>query len=221
MNPIRILLADDHTLVRAGIRSLLERMAGVEVVAEAADGREVLALARSAHPSVIVVDIGMPGMNGLEATTRVLRELPGLRVIILSMHTNEEYVLQAMRAGASGYLLKKAATAELESAIRAVARGETYWSPSISKRVVELLEEKGLDQKLSIEWLTPRQREILQLIAESKTTKEIAMLTQLSAKTVEFHRAQLMDRLDIHDVPGLVRYAIRAGILPLESPNDG
>ena len=221
MNPIRILLADDHTLVRAGIRSLLERMTDVEVVAEAADGREVLALARSARPSVIVVDIGMPGMNGLEATTRIVRELPGMRVIILSMHTNEEYVLQAMRAGASGYLLKKAATAELESAIRSVARGETYWSPSISKRALELIEEKGVAEKFSIECLTPRQREILQLIVESKTTKEIAMLTQLSAKTVEFHRAQLMDRLNIHDVPGLVRYAIRAGILPLESPNDG
>lgn len=221
MSAIRILLADDHTLVRAGIRSLLERMCGVEVVAEAADGREVLALIASSQPNLILMDIGMPVMNGLEATTRVLQEAPNLRVIILSMHTNEEYVLQAMRAGASGYLLKKAATAELESAIRAVSRGETYLSPSISKRVVELLQEKGFDQRLPLEYLTPRQREILQLIAEGKNTKEIASLTHLSAKTVEFHRAQLMDRLNIHDVPGLVRYAIRAGILPLESPDRG
>ena len=221
MNPIRILLADDHTLVRAGIRSLLERMPDVEIVAEAADGREVLSLFRSTRPSVLLVDIGMPVMNGLEATTRILQESPEVRVLILSMHTNEEYVLQAMRAGASGYLLKKAATAELESAIRMVARGERYLSPSISRRIVELLQEKSPDQRSPLERLTPRQREILQLIAEGKNTKEIASLTCLSAKTVEFHRAQLMDRLNIHDIPGLVRYAIRAGILPLESPERG
>ncbi|MBM3837847.1 MAG: response regulator transcription factor [Verrucomicrobia bacterium] len=219
MNPIRILLADDHTLVRAGLRSLLERMPDVVVIAEAADGREVLALVRSGRPNIVLMDIGMPVMNGLEATTRVLGEFPDARVIILSMHMNEEYVLQAMRAGASGYLLKKAATAELETAIRAVASGTTYLSPALAKRATEHLQEKGSDLKFPLEYLTPRQREILQLIAEGRNTKEIAALTRLSAKTVEFHRAQLMDRLDIHDVPGLVRYAIRAGILPLEAPD--
>ncbi|MBI4658980.1 MAG: response regulator transcription factor [Verrucomicrobia bacterium] len=221
MSPIRILLADDHTLVRAGIRSLLERIPGVEVVAEAADGRETLSHLSSCHPNIVIMDIGMPGMNGLEATTRLLREFPDVRVLILTMHTNEEYILQAMRAGVSGYLLKKAATTELEQAIRAVSEGATFLSPSIPKRVTDLLQAKTIDQKLPLECLTPRQREILQLIAEGKTTKEIASLANLSAKTVEFHRAQLMDRLGIHDVPGLVRYAIRAGIIPLESTDPG
>ncbi|MBI2947819.1 MAG: response regulator transcription factor [Verrucomicrobia bacterium] len=218
MNPIRILLADDHTLVRAGIRSLLERMPDVSVIAEAANGREVLALVQSAHPNIVLMDIGMPFMNGLEATTRVLGEFPDVRVIILSMHMNEEYVLQAMRAGASGYLLKKAATAELETAIRAVARGATYLSPAFTKRVAEQLLEKGSDLKFPLEYLTPRQREILQLIAEGRNTKEIAAVTRLSAKTVEFHRAQLMDRLDIHDVPGLVRYAFGRVSCPWKRP---
>lgn len=218
MKTIRVLLADDHTLVRAGIRSLLERMPQVEVVAEAADGREAIRLAESHRPDIVLMDIGMPGMNGLEATARLVREFPGMRVIIVSMHTNEEYVLQAIRAGASGYFLKRAATAELESAIRSVDRGEPFLSPNIPQRVSDLVLEKVPDSKLPLDRLTPRQREILQLISEGKSTKEIAALTQLSSKTVEFHRAQLMNRLNIHDVPGLVRYSIRTGIVPLETP---
>jgi DNA-binding NarL/FixJ family response regulator len=211
---IRILLADDHNLMRAGIRSLLEKISGVEVVGEAADGREAIALVKSLIPNIVLMDIAMSGLNGLEATLRVAREFPQVRVIILSMHANEEYVVQTLRAGATGYLLKDAATAELELAIHAVARGDTYLSPAISRRVVEDYLGRTGNQRSLAEQLTPRQREILQLIAESKSTKEIAFLLSLSVKTVETHRTQLMDRLNIHDVPGLVRQAIRMGLVP-------
>jgi DNA-binding NarL/FixJ family response regulator len=210
---IRILLADDHTLMRAGIRSLLEKMPGVEVVGEAADGREALSLVQSQMPQVVLMDIAMAGLNGLEATERIMKEFPKVRVIILSMHANEEYVLQTLRAGASGYLLKDAATTELGLAVQAVARGDTYLSPAISKRVIEDYVGRTSGQKGLSEQLTSRQREILQLIAEGKSTKEIAFLLNVSIKTVETHRTQLMDRLNIHDVPGLVRYAIRMGLV--------
>jgi DNA-binding NarL/FixJ family response regulator len=217
MNTIRILLADDHTLLRAGIRSLLEKMAGVEVVAEAADGREALDLVKTHQPNMVLMDIAMAGLNGLDATARIVREFPNVRVIILSMHANEEYVLQTLRSGASGYLLKDAATAELELAIQAVARKDTYLSPAISRRVIEDYVGRTSGLKGPSEQLTPRQREILQLIAEGKSTKEIAFLLKLSVKTVETHRAQLMDRLGVHDVPGLVRQAMRMGLVPPES----
>ncbi|MDB6121519.1 MAG: Two component transcriptional regulator, LuxR family [Pedosphaera sp.] len=216
MKDVRILLADDHTLLRAGIRSLLEKMTGVEVVGEAADGREALTLVRELQPSIVLMDIAMAGLNGLEATVRIVKEFPNTRVIILSMHANEEYVLQTLRAGALGYLLKDAATAELELAIQAIARGDTYLSPAISKRVIEDYVGRTNGEKSPMEQLTPRQREILQLIAEGKTTKEMAFLLSLSVKTVETHRAQLMERLNIHDVPGLVRHAMRMGLVPPE-----
>jgi DNA-binding NarL/FixJ family response regulator len=211
---IRILLADDHTLLRAGIRSLLEKMPGVEVVGEAADGREALSLVKAHSPNIVLMDIAMAGLNGLDATARVIKDFPQVRVIILSMHANEEYVLQTLRAGAAGYLLKDAATAELEMAIQAVARGDIYLSPAISKRVIDDYIGRTSGQKGSPEQLTSRQREILQLVAEGKTTKEIAFLLNLSIKTVETHRTQLMDRLNIHDVPGLVRHAMRLGLVP-------
>jgi DNA-binding NarL/FixJ family response regulator len=214
MNAIRILLADDHTLMRAGIRSLLEKTPGVEVVGEAGDGREALNLVKELRPSIVLMDIAMSGLNGLEATSRIVKEFPSSRVIILSMHANEEYVLQTLRAGAMGYLLKDAATAELELAIQAVSRGDTYLSPAISKRVIDEYLGRINGQKSPMEQLTPRQREILQLIAEGKSTKEMAFLLNLSVKTVETHRTQLMDRLDIHDVPGLVRHAMRIGLIP-------
>jgi DNA-binding NarL/FixJ family response regulator len=217
MSNIRLLLADDHTLLRAGIRSLLEKMAGVEVVAEAADGREALDLMRTHQPNVVLMDIAMAGLNGLDATARIVREFPNAKVIILSMHANEEYVLQTLRAGASGYLLKDAATAELELAIQSVARGDTYLSPTISRRVIEDYLGRISGTKSPSDQLTPRQREILQLIAEGKTTKEIAFLLKLSVKTVETHRSQLMDRLGVYDVPGLVRHAMRMGLVPPES----
>lgn len=214
MTPIRILLADDHTLLRAGIRSLLEKMHGVKVIGEAADGREAVALVKAESPNVVLMDVAMAGLNGLEATVRILKDHPQTRIIILSMHDNEEYVLQTLRAGAAGYLLKDAATVELELAIQSVARGETYLSPAISRRVIDDYVGRTTGHKGLTDILTSRQREILQLIAESKSTKEIAFLLNLSVKTVETHRTQLMERLNIHDVAGLVRYAVRIGLIP-------
>lgn len=212
MKPIRVLLADDHTLVRAGIRALLEKLP-VIVVAEASDGRDALHLVKTYRPDVVVMDIAMPGLNGLEATKRLAKEFPQISVLILSMHKSEEYVWQALRAGASGYLLKDADLTELALAIKAVASGETYLSPPISKHVIQdYLRRVGGGESL-LERLTPRQREILQLIAEGMTTKEIAQTLKISVKTVETHRAQLMERLNIHDVAGLVRYALKMGLV--------
>lgn len=216
MKPIRVLLADDHVLMRAGIRSLLEKMSSVEVVGEAGNGREAVALANSLRPHVVLMDIGMKELNGLEATARITREIPGVRVLILSMHANEEYVLQALRAGAAGYILKDAATAELELAVRAMHGDKTYLSPSISRHVIDdYLRRTGTPQG-PLDQLTPRQREILQLIAEGKNTKEIAFALSVSVKTVETHRAQLMERLGIYDVAGLVKLAIKCGLITNE-----
>ena len=213
METIRVLIADDHTLVRAGIRALLQGLEGVEVVAEAGDGREAMALALVHRPDVLVTDIAMPHVSGLELAGRVARELPEARVIILSMYGNEEYASRALQAGAAGYLLKDSGLAELELAVRAVARGETYLSPAVSKHVIaDYLRRTGGAPPESGS-LTPRQRQVLRLIAEGKTTKAIARLLGVSVKTVETHRAQLMDRLDIHDVAGLVRHAIRIGLV--------
>lgn len=218
MSTIRILLADDHHLVRAGIRSLLEGLPDIEVVAETGDGREAIELVRTCGPALVLMDIAMGGMNGLEATARLLKEFPQLRIIILSMHANEEYVRQALHAGAAGYLLKDAATTELEVAVRAVARGETYLSPAISRHVIEeYLGGRGEPAAGPLAQLTARQREVLQLIAEGKTTKQIAGLLDVSVKTAETHRAQLMERLGIRDVPGLVRFAIRHGLVHIDS----
>ncbi len=220
MKPTRVLLAEDHTLVRAGIRALLQNLTGIQVVAEASDGREALRLIKISQPDVVLMDIAMAGLNGLEATARVTKEFPTVRVIILSMHSTEEYVAQALHAGAAGYLLKDAVAAELELAVMAVARGETYLSPAVSKHVIaDYLRRAGGGEASSGSEpppsapLTPRQREILQLIAEGRSTKEIAAILHLSVKTVETHRTQLMARLDIHDVAGLVRYAIRIGLV--------
>jgi len=224
MKPTRVLLAEDHTLVRAGIRALLQNLTGIQVVAEASDGREALRLIKTYQPDVVLMDIAMAGLNGLEATARVTKEFPTVRVIILSMHSTEEYVAQALRAGAAGYLLKDAAAAELELAVTAVARGETYLSPAVSKHVIaDYLRRAGGGETSGGEGapstsalLTPRQREILQLIAEGRSTKEIAAILHLSVKTVETHRTQLMARLDVHDIAGLVRYAIRIGLVAVD-----
>lgn len=212
MKPVRVLLADDHTLVRAGFRALFQSIEDIEVIAEAADGREALQMIATQQPDVVLMDIAMSGLNGLEATARVAQEFPHVHVVMLSMHANEEYVLQALRAGAMGYLLKDASVTELELAINAVMRGETYLSPAVSKHVVEYVQRVG-GESSSLQRLTARQREILQLIAEGCTTQEIARMLHISVKTVETHRAQLMERLDIHDVAGLVRYAIRMGVV--------
>ncbi|HKA43127.1 MAG TPA: response regulator transcription factor [Burkholderiales bacterium] len=216
MKALRVILADDHTLVRAGLRSLVEQLNNVTVVAEAKDGHEVLTLAGTHHPDVVLMDLSMPGMNGLEAALRLKKEHPQVRIIVLSMHASEEYVLQALRAGAAGYLVKDSAPLELGLALQAVARGETYLSPPISRQVVDSYMQRlgQADEPLAV--LTGRQREILQLIAEGSSTKDIARRLNLSVKTVETHRAQLMERLDIHDVAGLVRFAVRHGLVGTE-----
>jgi DNA-binding NarL/FixJ family response regulator len=213
MAPIKVLLADDHTLVRAGFRALLQDITGVQVVAETGDGRSALALAQTHQPDVVLMDIAMPELNGLLATERLVQDYPQMRVLILSMHANEEYVWQALRAGASGYLLKDADIVELELALKAVMRGETYLSPAISKQVISDYVRRVAGGSETQDQLTPRQREILRLIAQGCSTQEIARNLSISVKTVETHRAQLMDRLHIHDVPGLVRYALRIGLI--------
>ena len=210
---IRVVLADDHALVRAGMRSLLNGMSQVQVVGEAASGEEALELAASERPDVVLMDIAMKGMSGLEAAARMREQHAAVRVVILSMHAGEEYVLQALRAGAVGYLLKDAATGELELALRSVMRGESWFSPAVSRQVVEGYVQR-VGGEAAAEVLTARQREVLRLVAGGKSTKEIAYDLTLSVKTVETHRAQIMERLGIRDVAGLVRYALRTGLVP-------
>jgi DNA-binding NarL/FixJ family response regulator len=213
---ITLLLADDHTLVRAGIRALVEEIPEVKVIAEAKDGREALRLVGECQPNVVLMDIAMPGLNGLEATARISREFSAVRVIVLSMYAREEYVREAVTAGAAGYLVKRGAAAELERAIKVVAGGDSYFSPLVSQYLSRGRAGRLNANRASIERLTPRQREILQLIAECQRTKEIAYILNISVKTVETHRAQLMERLNIYDVPGLVRFAIKAGLVSLD-----
>ena len=215
-SPLNILLADDHALVRGGIRSLLERLPGVKVIAEVSDGREALASLEIRPPHLVVMDISMPGLNGLDATARITREHPAIKVLVLSMHSSEDYVVQALRAGAAGYLLKDAATAELALALAAIQRGETYLSSSLAKDSILRQVAAANSRPEFIKTLTPRMREILQLIAEGKSSREIAFLLNLSIKTIETHRMHLMARLDIHDVAGLVRYALRQGMISSE-----
>jgi DNA-binding NarL/FixJ family response regulator len=217
MNPIRILLADDHALVRAGIRTLLEKIPNVEVVGEASTGRQALEMVKTTLPNLVLMDIAMAELGGLEALPRITKDFPGVKVIILSAHANEEYVIRALRNAAAGYMLKDAATAELELAIRSVSEDKTYLSPSISRTVIDSYLERVGGPLSPLEQLTSRQREILQSIAEGKNTKEIASDLDISFKTVESHRLQLMERLNIHDIPGLVRYAIRTGLVSSET----
>ena len=213
MSVVRVLLADDHTLVRAGLIKLLESIPDITVVGEAGDGLALLKLAEQLQPQLVLMDIAMPGLNGLDATARLARSCPDIRVLILSMHQNEEYVRQALRHGAAAYLLKDAAPMELEQAIAAVLRGEIYLSPAVSSGVVSDYVQRLRSDELAPSPLTPRQREVLQLIAEGQSTKEIARRLDLSVKTVDTHRSQLMKQLDIHEVTGLVRYAMRAGLV--------
>jgi DNA-binding NarL/FixJ family response regulator len=219
---IRVLIADDHTLVRSGLKALLDRTSDIHVIAEAADGREALSLTEQKRPDIVLMDLTMAGLNGLEATLRTVQDYRDVRVIVLSMHKSEEYVVHALQAGAAGYLVKDAAASELEQAIRTVMSGETYLSPEASQRVAEYEERfganaaQGAPEPDDRRKLTPREREVLQLIAEGRTIQEIARVLAISSKTVETHRYRLMDRLNIHHVTGLVRYAIRIGLVQPE-----
>ncbi len=215
MESIRILVADDHVLIRAGVRSLLQSIADFQVVGEASDGMEAMELVSALRPDVLLTDIAMPNLNGLMVAEQVAEKYPEVRVIIVSMHTNEEFVAQAVKAGAAGYLLKDADGSELEFAIRAVTRGESYLTPAISKQVMaSYMSLVNSSHQNLADPLTHRQREILTLIAEGVSTKGIAKVLEISVKTVETHRSQIMQRLDIHDIPGLVRYAMRTGLVP-------
>ena len=211
--PIRVLLADDHALVRQGIRSLLEKLDDIEIVGEVSDGRQALELSKTTHPDIAFMDITMPGLNGLEAVTRMKKECPGTRVVMLSMHAGEEYFQQALDSGAAGYLLKDADRMELELSIRTVMRGDTFLTPTVAKYAVEAYRQRKDGDQGPLASLSSRQKELLQLIAEGYANKEIAQRLDLSPRTVETHRAELMERLNIRDVPGLVKIAIRAGLI--------
>jgi DNA-binding NarL/FixJ family response regulator len=210
---IQVLLADDHALVRAGIRALLERIDGVEVVAEAGDGLQALELIKQLAPDVVLLDLTMPGLSGFEVLKETHERFPDVNMIVLSVHDSEEYAFHALRSGAVGYLPKSAASAELEVAIDRVVHGEKYLSPSIAPEASVELSKSALEP---ITDLTPRQVEVLTLISAGSSTKDIARTLNISVKTVETHRAQLMERLNIHDVAGLVRYAIKKGLVNID-----
>jgi two-component system response regulator NreC len=207
--PIRVILADDHTLVRQGLRSLLERE-GIQVVGEAQDGQELLQLAGKHSPDVAVIDIGMPLLNGLDAARELKRAAPKTKAILLTRHDEDEYLIEALRAGAKGYLLKNQAVSDLVHAIHLVCRGQIYLSPGMSTVVVGAYLSKA---ELPVDPITSREREVLQLVAEGKSTKDIASLLGISVKTADSHRSRLMRKLDIHEVASLVRYAVRKGLV--------
>jgi DNA-binding NarL/FixJ family response regulator len=215
MKPIRVLIADDHALVRAGIRALVERLKGVTVVGEAGKGSEAIELCAQHQPNLILLDITMPDGSGFDVLEHVTKEYPTIRIIVLTVHEAGEYAIRALREGAAGFLPKSAASTELEQAIQTVMRGEVYISPETSRKTI-LEYGKGVSKRDLLATLSPRQREVLQMIAEGRTTKQIAQLLDISVKTVETHRAQLMERLNIHDVAGLVRYAIIVGLIQVE-----
>jgi DNA-binding NarL/FixJ family response regulator len=213
--PIRILLADDHTVVRDGLRALLEKQSDMAVVAEAADGRDSVRLAEEQAPDVVVMDIAMPNMNGIEATRRILSTNPRVAVVILSMHQDESYVLRSLKAGAKGYLLKDSLRSDVIDAIRQVSQGRSFLTKKVSRILQEdyirELEQRGLDD--SYDLLTEREREILQLVAEGRTNKEVAGILNVSLTTVETHRTHILQKLGLHSVPELILYAVRKGII--------
>ena len=212
MKPVRIVLADDHALVRQGLRALLDRIEGVMVLAEVGNGIDAIKAAITNEADIVLMDIKMPGLNGLDALIRLRKEYPRVRVIMLSMYAGEEYFQMALDAGASGYLLKDADRAELELALKVVERGETYLTPTVAQYAIQSRQNFRSGKKGPLEALTSRQREILQLMAEGNTNKEIATRLSLSQRTVESHRADLMERLGVHDLPALVLIALRAGL---------
>jgi len=215
MKKIRILLADDHTVMRSGLRLLLERQPNFEVVGEAGDGRQATELAASLNPDVVIMDIGMPILNGIEATGQIVHQNPRNAVVILSVYNDESYVMRALKAGARGYLLKDSAEADLIRAVQVVSEGKSFFSPAVSKMLVEdyvrVLKQRGMED--SYELLTPRERQILQLLAEGKSNKEVAVLLDLSVYTVETHRSHILQKLNLHSTAELVLYAVRKGII--------
>ena len=215
MRKTRVLLADDHQLMRSGIRLMLEREPDLSVVGEAGDGREAVALAKSLKPDVVVMDIGMSNLNGIEAAQQMTGDRPEIAVVMLSMHSDESYVLRALKAGARGYLLKDSAEADLIKAVHAVAGGKSFFSPAVSKVLlddyVRKLRRSGTEDTYDL--LTAREREVLQLIAEGKSNKDIANLLNLSVYTVESHRSNLMEKLNVRGLPELILYAVRKGII--------
>jgi DNA-binding NarL/FixJ family response regulator len=214
---IRVLLAEDHRITRQGLRALLEKKQDMEVVGEAGDGRTAVRLAEKLRPDVVIMDVSMPDLNGIMATKKLIADHPDAKVIALSMHSDSMFVTEMFKSGASGYLLKDCAFEELEQAIRHVAADKTYLSPSISGVVLEDYLQRAADSKTSgLEPLTERQREVLQLMAEGKSTKEIAFKLHISIKTAETHRRQIMNKLDIHSVAELTKFAIRKGLTSLE-----
>ena len=215
MTPIRVLLADDHTLIRAGLRMVVVSQPDFTVVGEANDGREAVALAEQLKPDVVVMDIGMPSLNGIEACRQIHDSLLGTQVIMLSMHSDEGYVLRALKAGAKGYMLKDSAEADLASAIRAVTAGKSFFSPAVSKILLEdyMRKLKRTGAEDSFDLLSPREREVLQLVAEGKSSKEVANLLSLSVYTVDTHRAKVMQKLNLHNIPELILYAVRKGVI--------
>jgi two-component system, NarL family, response regulator NreC len=215
MRKIRILLADDHQLMRSGVRLMLEREPDISVVGEASDGREAVSLVKTLKPEVVVMDIGMPNLNGIEAAHQMTQENPELAIVIVSMHSDESYVLRALKAGARGYLLKDSAEADLIKAVHVVYAGKSFFSPAVSKVLlddyVRKLRRSGTEDAYDL--LTPREREILQLIAEGKSNKDIANLWNVSVYTVESHRSNLMEKLNLRGLPELILYAVRRGII--------
>lgn len=215
MKTIRILLADDHTVVRDGLRALLERESDMTVVAEAADGRESVRLAETEAPDVVVMDLAMPNMNGMEATRRIVAANSRVKVVILSMHQDESYVLGSLKAGAKGYLLKDSMRSEVLEAIRAVFQGRSFLTRKVARILQEdyisRLRQRGLED--SYELLSDREREVLQMVAEGRSNKEVANLLNISLTTVETHRAHILQKLDIHSIPELILYAVRKGII--------
>jgi two-component system, NarL family, response regulator NreC len=215
MAKIRLLLGDDHTLLRQGLRKILEDQRDWEVVAQASDGRDAVRQALATQPDVVILDIGMPLLNGIEATRQIVRRLPHIRVLILSMHADEAYIIQALQAGARGYLLKDSADTELIRAVTAVAAGKSFFSPAVAKVMlddyVRQLAEKGIVDRF--ESLSEREREIFQLIAEGHSNKETADLLSISPATVETHRAHILQKLDVHNTAELVLYAVRRGVI--------
>lgn len=213
MNRIRVLLAEDHTIVRKGLRSLLDDETEIEVVGEAEDGQQAIELVQRVQPDVVLMDITMPVLNGLEATRQIKKLFPQVKVVVLTVHSSEEYIFQILRAGASGYVVKQAAVSELVQAIQTVYRGDSFLSPSISRQVVEEYGRRAEAIEDKYDRLTDREREVLQLIAEGRANREIAQLLHVTVKTVEAHRAHLMDKLGLRSTAELTRYALRKGMV--------